>query len=175
MKLKLVFHDQRRPYLLDISSLLYDFELLHDFSLILGAENYSDYKFSRYFWYRKGRPIKESHRIRVVRIIKDSPLTIELLLTGIVACPTALWLFVQMFEKVSNWKLNRKKLELETEKLKLDNEIKRIKLERKVQQRQVFDFLQRLIKRFEGNPIKLEDLEIEVEESNDEKEKIVFS
>ena len=70
VRLKLVFSEEKRPYLLDITSLLYDFELLHDFSLILWADDYSNYKFSRFFWYRNRRPIKTSHKIRAVKIIK---------------------------------------------------------------------------------------------------------
>ena len=53
--LKLVFSKENKPYLLDITSLLYDFELLHDFSLILWADDYLDYKFSN-FMYRNGSP-----------------------------------------------------------------------------------------------------------------------
>lgn len=174
-KLKLVFSEEKRPYLLDISSLLYDFELLHDFFLILCAEDYSDYKFSRYFWYRRGRPLKENHKIRAVKIIKESPLIVELVLTGVVAVPTALWLMVQVFDRISTGKLNREKIKTETEKLKIEKEIRRIELEQKVQQREASVILNSLFRRFEGNPIKLEDIEIQVEESDADEEKVYFT
>ena len=164
IKLRLVFSEKEKPYLLDISSLLYDFELLHDFSLILSAEEYYDYKFSRYFWYRKGRPIKAHHKIRAARIIKESPLTIELVLAGV----GALWLLLQAMEKIHNWRLNREKRRWEVEKLRIETKIKEMELEQKVQERQASGILYPLIDRFERNPISLVDMDIEIIESDED-------
>lgn len=175
MKLKLVFHEEKKPYLLDISSLLYDFELLHDLCLMISAEDYSDYGFGRYFWYRNGRPIKEYHKLRAVRIAKESPLTVELLLTGMVAIPTSLWLLIQAIEKISNLKMNRKKLRMEIEKLQLDIDIKKADLEQKLQEKRLLGIFEVLIKRFDNNPIKLEDLELKMDDNIDDKEKVRFT
>jgi len=54
LKIRLTFTDERKPYLLDISSLFYDFELLHDFLLIIYAKEYNYYKFNQYFGIEKG-------------------------------------------------------------------------------------------------------------------------
>ncbi len=54
IKMRLVFEVQKKPYFLDVSSLFYDFELLYDLSFLLYAKDYYDYRFSQYFWYRRG-------------------------------------------------------------------------------------------------------------------------
>lgn len=166
IKLRLVFSEKERPYLLDISSLLYDFELLHDFSLILCAEEYYDYRFSRFFWYRNGRPIKAHHKIRVAKIIKESPLTVELVLAGVTILSGAFWVLVQAMEKIHNWRLIREKLRQEVEKLRIETEIKRIELEQKMEEKRASNILYPLIGRFESNPIILVDIDIQVTESN---------
>lgn len=173
IKLKLVFSEEDRPFLLDISSLLYDFELLHDLSLILCAEDYSDYKFSRFFWYRNGRPIITDHKLRVAKIVKESPLTIELILAGISIGSGALWVLLQAIEKIQNWKLSREKLKLEVEKLRMEKEKLRLELEQKIKEREAFHFFNSLIGRLESIPMKLVDLEITLEE-NETDEKITF-
>lgn len=124
LKVKLTFMDDKKPYLLDISSLFYDFELLHDFCLIAYSDEYKYYKFNNYFWYRKGRPIKEEHRIKTLKIEKESPLTVEVIIGAIVGLSGALWALVQAIERISNWKFNREKLKLEVEKLKKERNIK---------------------------------------------------
>jgi len=109
------FHEDKEPYLLDISSMLYDIELTHDFSVIIAnKELYSNYHFNRYFWYRKGRPILKEHRIRALRIIKESPLILEVVIPSL----GAIWILLQIFEKISNWNLNKEKLRLEVDKLR---------------------------------------------------------
>lgn len=110
------FLEESYPDLLDVSSLLYDLELSHDYGVVLSEKEYQHYKFSRYFWYRNGRPIEGYHRVKAARIIKKSPLE----LTVVIASVGALWVLVQIIEKVANWPLNRKKLKLEVEKLALE-------------------------------------------------------
>ncbi|MDO8532063.1 MAG: hypothetical protein Q7T26_07840 [Dehalococcoidia bacterium] len=80
LKLRITFDTGKEPYLLDISSFLYDLELLHDYLVMVLDEDYSRYKFSQYFYYRKGRRLKEIQRLRLAKITKASPLTIELIL-----------------------------------------------------------------------------------------------
>lgn len=170
IRLKLVFSEGKRPYLLDISSLLYDFELLHDFSLILCADDYLKYKFSPLFWYRNRRPIKESHKVRAIKIVKESPLIVVIDVAEILLLTGALWALIQAMEKIRNWRLNREKLRLEVEKLRLETEKMTIELEQKVQEREASKILNPLIRRFESNPIKLVDLELHSDRGEDEKE-----
>lgn len=167
IKIKFVFSEEQYPHLLEISSLLYDFELLHDFSLILCAEEYSKYTFSRYFWFRNGRPIKHSQKLRLAKIVKESPLTIELILAAVTAFSGAFWIFVQALEKIGNWKLNRTKLKQEIERLKLDNQLKRIDLEQIMHEKGANSVLETLLKRLESNPITLMDVDIKLADLDD--------
>jgi hypothetical protein len=172
----LVFEEEEKPYLLDISSLLYDFELLHDFSLLLCAEEYFEYHFSQYFWYRNGRQIKSYHKLRAARIVKQSPLTIELIMADAVAASGALWILVQIIERISNWKLDRKKLQLEIKKLQKEIEdsteqrMPETNLEQKTEERGVVWILSSLIGRLESNPTKLVGIELKTERNEDNKE-----
>lgn len=173
VRMKLVFEDIEKPRLLDITSLLYDFELTHDLSLLLTAEEYSDYRFSRYFWFRNGRPLKSNHRLRAVRIEKLSPLTVELLVASVAVTSGALWTFAQIIEKVTNWKLNRQKLRLEVQKL--EREERRYQessnnLREKVEERGAAWILGSLIGRLEDNPLNLVDIEIITEKNMDKEE-----
>jgi hypothetical protein len=172
IKMKLVFEEIERPFLLDITSLLYDFELSHDFSLLLTATEYSDYKFSQYFWYRNGRLLKSNHKLRAAKIVKLSPLTIELIITGVVVVSGALWVLVQVIEKVANWRLNTQKLRLEIEKLEIEigkarKENEKQHFEQKMEERGATWIFSSLIGRLERNPLNLVDIEIETERKED--------
>ena len=171
-RLRLVFREERKPYLLNISSLLYDFELLHDYSLLMCAKEYDNYKFSSFFWFRRGRQLKPGHKLRAARIVKESPLTVELILAGVVASSGALWTIVQIASKVANWRLNKERLKLEIEKLRKEiheapeKEKSSLDLEEIVGKRRAFGIQSRLIRRFEDNPIKLDYVELSTEENN---------
>jgi len=175
------FAEQSHPDLLDISSLLYDLELSHDYGVLLSEEEYWGYEFSRYFWYRKGRPIESYHRVKAVKIIKASPLELTLGIASI----GALLVVLQIVEKVAYWPLNRKKLKLEMEKLNLEVE----KLQGEAAEKKKIDFLQtiapmqeqresregaevieeRLVKRLAESRLVLLDIEVElVEEKPDD-------
>jgi len=175
IKIRLVFEDEKKPYFLDVSSLFYDFELLHDFSLLLYAEEYHYYRFSQYFWYRRGRPLKDEHRLRALKIIKESPLTVELILSIVAVSSGAIWVIVQAIEKIGNWKLSREKLKLEVEKLRHEKNIRyydeqkaRIEMENKLQERESWDIFNSLLKRLEINPIKLKDIDLTSERIDNE-------
>lgn len=114
--LKMRFREESYPDLHDISSLLYDLELSHDYGVYLSEKEYWNYEFSRYLWYRNGRPIKPHYRVKAHRIVKESPLE----LTLVIASVGALWIVLKIIEKIVNWPLNRKKLKLEVERLELE-------------------------------------------------------
>lgn len=176
LKIKLTFTADKKPYLLDISSLLYDFELLHDLFLIIYADEYKYYKIANYFWYRKGRPIKREHRIKTLKIEEGSPLTVKIIVSLIFALSGAFWALIQAIERISNWNLNRKKLKLEVEKLEKERNIKfyeeqqaKIEFEKKLSEREAWGKFNELLKRLEANPLKLKDLEISHYKDTDEK------
>ena len=168
-KLKLTFTEEKAPLLLDISSLLYDFELLHDLTLLLYADDYSGYHFSNFFWYRNGRRIKPEHRVRATKIVKESPLVIVVDVADVLAISGALWALIQAIDKIQKWRLDKKKLTLELKNLDLQNRKLELELEDTLEKRKAAQILSALVKRLGDNPIILEDLEIQVEKNSDEK------
>lgn len=165
VKMKLVFEDGKEPHFEDITSLFHDLELLYDFSLLLYADAYDTYRFSQYFWFRGGQPIKAEHKLRALRIVKESPLTVELIVA--MFSPEAIWAFVQIIQKIGSWQLDREKLELEVERVRHENRILRykereaeIELENRLLEREALHTQDRLLKRFEKNPIKLREMDL---------------
>lgn len=165
------FKEDKYPFLLSVSSLFYDFELAHDLSILLSYPQYEDYEFSRYFWYRNGRPLSPFHKLRTFGITKNSPLTLEV----VVAAVGGIWLLVQILEKVSNWKLNREKIRLEIEKLRREIALKDVEilekqgqLETRLEQRKAVHVCNQLIKRLDASPIKLVAISIRRPEERDQ-------
>jgi hypothetical protein len=108
------------PLLLDVTSFLYDFNLLYEFMRMGLDEQYFGYPFSQYSWTRKGRPLRAEDRLRVVRLQHESPIhlvTIAIATPGAVA---AAWGILQIVEKITNWPLNRDILKLQRDKLRMD-------------------------------------------------------
>src|SRR5205085_8371597 len=99
--LALQFSEEELPLLQDVSTLFYDLQLAHDFGALLNGQELRSYSFSSTFWFRNGRPVPRSDKIRTARIVKASPLLLE------VVIPTlgALWIMIQILEKVSNMPL----------------------------------------------------------------------
>jgi len=169
--LRFEFEEDRYPFLLSISSLLYDLELTHDLAVLLSYHDYKHYDFSANFWYRDGRPLSPYHRLRTFGIVKQSPLTIEV----VVAAVGGFWVLIQALEKVANWKLSREKLGLEIEKLKKENALKDVEiLERQTELQRILDerrahaIYERLLTRLSASPIRL--IQISVRRRTDDKD-----
>ena len=112
IRLKLVFKEDGKTSLLDFSSLLYDLTLFHDAIVLAILEDYKEYNFSQYFWYRKGRGIREEHQLYLSRVKHESPMELVTILAAAAGSPAFLLALVKLIEKVSNWDLNRQKLQL---------------------------------------------------------------
>jgi hypothetical protein len=115
-----------------------------------------------------------NHKIRAVKIIKESPLIVVVEINEILALTGALWTMLLLIEKIRNWRLNREKLMYEVKKLKLETEKLSMELEQKLLERNAANILNSLLHRLESNPIKLEDIEAYVEEDN-KNEKVTFT
>ncbi len=76
--LELSYKHPSKLQLLDISSFFYDFELLHDLTLLTLGDDYKSYKFNRFFWFRNGRPIRNEQKIILSEVQKQSPLKLNL-------------------------------------------------------------------------------------------------
>lgn len=153
--LTLEFEEDKYPFLQSVSSLLYDFELAHDFSVLLSYPQYESYEFSDEFWYRRGRELEPMHRLRVYTIAKRSPLTIELIFGAI----DAAWALIQIITTVYNWKKNREIKDLTAEKIKLEIEKMKRELEHettlKLKSPRIDRIRSALINRLDSSPIKL--------------------
>jgi hypothetical protein len=164
--LRLEFEEGTYPLLLSLSSLLYDIELAHDLSVMLAYPEYAESSLATpFFFYRKGRPLHLEHRARAARISKQSPLTIEV----VIAALGGVWILVQIIDKVSNWSLNREKLQLEVEKLRYEREIKRLerteKYEERLRRRNAVRLQEQLVQRLGRSEFRLIDASIHTPES----------
>lgn len=137
--LSLQFSDEELPLLQDVSTLFYDLQLAHDFGALLTSHERPNYSFGSTFWFRNGRPVPRAEKIRAARIVKESPLLLEVVVPAL----GALWILVQILEKVSDRPLVREKLERELFKLRREDAINR---------ETVSDMHVDFLRRLEGDP-----------------------
>ena len=57
-RLTLRFKEDVQPYLQDVTDLLYNFEKLHDLSVVMAEEEYIGFNFSNVFFVQKRQPNK---------------------------------------------------------------------------------------------------------------------
>jgi hypothetical protein len=111
------------PTLFQITNFLYDVNLIYELARLATDPRYEDFRFSRYAYFRDGRPLRDEDRLRVFKLTQESPL--DLILVGAAAGGTVIggiWGLVQILEKVSTFRLNRQKLQEELIKLRRENE-----------------------------------------------------
>jgi hypothetical protein len=112
--LSLALEGEQKPYLSDISNLLYDFELSYNLSLILTAPEYANYPLSYHFFFRNRPKLKDEYRLKVSKITKESPIVIVLTIVGGAALATvvlkALDVLMDVLEKALTMRLKRQKL-----------------------------------------------------------------
>src|SRR3989442_11733767 len=88
------------PSLIDISSFLYDFNLLYEFSRIVVDPRYAGYRFSRYSTYRNARRISSADRLEIERLRVESPIELITIVAAVPVAAGALWVLVQSFERI---------------------------------------------------------------------------
>jgi hypothetical protein len=166
LQIRLTFEEREETYLLDISSLLYDLELLYDLSVLVGADEYAHYRFTRGFWYRSGRPIRDEHRLRAGAISRGSPLLLELLVP-ILGVPAAVYYMLRCLDMVRDWGPSRERRQLELEKLRREAKILAIDEERAWQdlnqalsQRGAAAYQDNLLRRLKRSPLALTDVRV---------------
>jgi hypothetical protein len=183
VKIKLIFKEENGYQigsnsnlpLMDFSSILYDINLLGDCITLASIEKYSNFKFSSNFFYRKGRPIENDHKLYLNSLNRNSPLSIELLIPLAATALGIPWLLLQAFEKIRNWNLNHEKLKLDIEQLKLDNQQKKIdNIERLVQLDEILHArganktFESINKRFDNSNLTATDIEINFLNNDDD-------
>ena len=111
------------PTLFQVTNFLYDINLIYELSRLATDPRYQNFRFSRYAYFRDGRPLRDADRLRIIKLTQESPL--DLVLAGATAGGVVIggiWGLVQIIEKVSNFRLNRQKLQEEVIKLRRENE-----------------------------------------------------
>jgi hypothetical protein len=106
------------PALLDVTSFLYDVNLLYEFSRIAVDPKYAEYHFSpEQSWRRDGRPLSDSDRLHVVQLRHESPIFISLTVAAVAGAVAAVWGMVQIVDKVYNMPVDHKLKRLQCEML----------------------------------------------------------
>jgi hypothetical protein len=179
VKIKFTFNEDGEYFIGDeakvtietLSSFLYDLNLLNDCLALALIDQYSDYNFSQFFYYRKGRPLKKEHKLYLNKINHNSPLGLEVIIPLAASAAGIPWLILQSAQKIRNWKLERRKLEIEVQKAELDLNEKKAKLvneqldiEEKLLKREALQTYNNILKRIENHPFFAVDLEIEMVE-----------
>ena len=159
------------PTLLNISSFLYDFNLLYEITRLALDPKYSEFAFADFVWFRQGRPLEDQDRLRVDRIRLESPLELvaAIILAGNGAI-AAVWGVVQIVEKVSNARLNRRKLEAEVAKLeggqlasaRLPSVDDKQEIRRLLRIREAERFYERTAGRLEASSVRIKTVDVEI-------------
>ncbi len=171
LRLGLTADAEDNPTLLNISGFLYDFNLLYEITRLALDPKYSEFVFADFVWFRQGRPLENRDRLRVDRIRLESPLEVvaAVILAGNGAI-AAVWGVVQIIEKVSNARLNRRKLEAEVAKLEgeqlapaslpsVDDEQE---IRRLLRIREAERFYERTAGRLEASSVRIKTVDVEI-------------
>lgn len=97
----------------DLSAFLFDISVLHDCAMIVTLPRYRSFEFNDRFRFRGGREPASRDRLHLKRIRHESPIEIVTAATVFGAASGGLWALLQLYTKVSSWRLERRKLELE--------------------------------------------------------------
>jgi hypothetical protein len=178
-RIRVIGTEEAFPSLLDVSSFLYDFNLLYETSRLATDPKYSNFRFSSSIFYRGGRPLDRHDRLYLQSIVQGSPLDVVVVVTAVGGAVGAVWGIVQVVEKISNARLNRRKLQAEVEKLERDNReasasIYEIPEDNQVRRalriKEAEHFYDNVSGRLERSSVRVKELEIEVVEPNGKKE-----
>lgn len=160
-----------------LSSFLYDLNLLHDCLALSTISDYEDFNFTQFFYYRQGRPLKKEHTLYLNSINHNSPLSLEVIIPLAASAAGIPWLLLQSFQKIKNWKLDRRKLEIEVENAELDLQEKRarvaneqLNLEERLQSRESLSTFENVISRIERYPFFAVDVDMEMSNMYDQDE-----
>src|SRR5271169_907439 len=110
------------PALIDISSYLYDFNLLYEFSRLVVDPKYEGYKFSRFTGYRNAKRVLPDDRLEIESLRIESPIELVTIIAAVPAAAMTLWVLAQAFEKIANFRINRDILKLQRDNLRKELE-----------------------------------------------------
>jgi len=155
------------PPLQEVSSFIYDFNLVYEISRIASDPNYQRYKFSRFIWNRNGRYLKDSDRLHVVSLELGSPFVLETAVILVGGAIAGVWGLVQIAERIADWPVNREKNRLELEKLRreLNPGDQAENLPETLKGRGALEYYERSLQRVAENEIRITDIRFSVESS----------
>jgi hypothetical protein len=159
------------PALIDVSSFLYDFNLLYEFSRIVVDPQYALYKFSSFSGYRNAKRVHPEDRLEVQSLSIESPFELITLVAAAPAAAMTLWVLAQTFEKVVNFPLNREILKLQRDKLRKElqstSDNKSVEMPESDDQfleqlhiREVDRHFARIEQRLHGSPVHVKEIEV---------------
>src|SRR6266478_531695 len=82
-RLRLTGSEESFPSLLDVSSFLYDLNLLYEISRLATDPKYRNFSFSNFVFYRRGRPLEGSDRLYVQSLSHGSPIVVVAVVTAV--------------------------------------------------------------------------------------------
>jgi len=170
--------ENRRTTPGDVGLFLYDTMILYELGRLATDPSYSDYSFSNFTLYRNARRLREQDRLYIDSLRIASPLeaiaTVAAMGAAASSVTGAIWILVQTFEKISNLRLNREKLELEIQKLrteglssnqespKVNSDFRDNILEGHIINEEAFHLIDKLGRRLEKSPVQVDELEVRV-------------
>jgi hypothetical protein len=113
----LEFSETRSIDVLDFSSLLFDVNRLFFMSLRQGRREEGLRGSTHPFIHRDNFRLPTRDALKISKCRFGSPGILEIVATGTVLTLSAIWLLTQIIDKATLWPLNKKKLELEIQKL----------------------------------------------------------
>lgn len=129
-QLKIVAEDPAQPMMDEVASFLFHVDAVYELSRLIVEprllKQFPEYMryyppLPRRFYFPDEYPLSRAERLQVRSLSKHSPLEIVGTVAAIgMATGAAFWAFVQASEKISNWKLNKQKLEAEVRKARED-------------------------------------------------------
>lgn len=166
--------DPKVTHLGNVGLFIYDLDSLYELIRLTVDPNYFDYKLSRFSLYRNGRPINKNDQLNVSSISLNSPLVITgniAIYAGTVSAVLgSFWLFIQILDKISNFRVNHEKNKLEL--IKLRKEIEKLQsnviklspliIEGNIANPKAEEIIEKVTKRIEKSSINIIDITYEV-------------
>ena len=159
----------------DVGLFIYDFASLYELGRLATDPYYEYFQFSRFALYRNGRHLRSQDQMNIDKLRLESPMevisTIAIVGGAAVAVAGAIWTITQTFEKIYNLPLNRRKLELEVQKLereelaenrKNDSVISPDEAMRFLEERGASPYIDVISRRLIKAPIRAESLDVEL-------------
>jgi hypothetical protein len=144
----------------DVANALWNVELLYDFAVLLMHPAYQEFDLAHNFWASGVSAINDRHRLQVVAVDHHSPLAFIALIPIAAAGAGGIWAITQTFDKIANFRLNRKKLKADVRKAEADArranaDADKAEYQRNLARRRAQGTADELRKRIETAPLKL--------------------